>query len=184
VPQVPQVPTKQIYFDPSETARPFTIPEMAFVLAVLNDNRAWDHTWTLAETRAAADWIVALEDQTFIERRIAERMTPSRRRSVTLNSGLSVTFMRETPRRSLLSFQNWSTVPRPVAGVYSPEAYRTYLVLHECGHALGLQHSRCRSGSRAPVMMQQTRGLRQCTQNPWPLAYERSKLRRWRRRMP
>ena len=151
---------------------------MAFVMAVLNDHRAWGYSWALAESRATADWIVALEAQWYIEQKIAEHASPIRRKSITLNSGLSVTFMRESPRRSFLSFENWSGVPRPIAGVYGTKEYRTYLVLHECGHALGLQHSRCRSGRLAPIMMQQTRGLRACRPNTWPLDYERAKVQR------
>ena len=54
-------------------------------------------------------------------------------------------------------------------------AYRVYMINHEDGHALGHQHAHdCLSDGLAPVMMQQTIGLRSaishklCAANPWP----------------
>ncbi len=47
--------------------------------------------------------------------------------------------------------------------------YRAYVVNHEFGHGLGYGHQTCPADGRpAPVMMQQTSGLRKCTANGWP----------------
>ncbi len=48
-------------------------------------------------------------------------------------------------------------------------AYRTYLVNHEVGHGIGHAHAYCGgAGKVAPVMMQQTYGLKGCTAWNWP----------------
>lgn len=50
-----------------------------------------------------------------------------------------------------------------------PAAYRAYMVNHEVGHYIGKGHVGCPAkGSRAPVMMQQSKSLGGCRPNPWP----------------
>ena len=48
----------------------------------------------------------------------------------------------------------------------SLDDYRQYLVSHEMGHILGHEHEKCPCpGCRAPIMMQQTLGIGECTPN-------------------
>ena len=45
------------------------------------------------------------------------------------------------------------------------ERYRQYMVSHEMGHSLGHDHVKCPGSGPAPIMMQQTLGIGNCTPN-------------------
>jgi hypothetical protein len=73
----------------------------------------------------------------------------------------------QTGNRVVLNARRWVFGAKPYAADVA--GYRKYLVNHEFGHALGYGHVRCPGkGRRAPVMMQQTKGLQGCRPNPWP----------------
>jgi hypothetical protein len=69
--------------------------------------------------------------------------------------------------RAVINLARWATaVPDYEADVAT---YRQYVVNHEVGHALGNGHEDCpRAGELAPVMQQQTLGLKGCAKNAWP----------------
>jgi hypothetical protein len=75
--------------------------------------------------------------------------------------------------RVVLNVARW--VRGSMAYVGDLASYRIYMINHEVGHAIGHQHAhQCLPGGEAPVMMQQTIGLKSattgelCTANPWP----------------
>ena len=51
-------------------------------------------------------------------------------------------------------------------------AYRQMVINHEVGHFLGHDHVWSCDNGVAPVMLQQSTGLRGCSANSWPLASE------------
>lgn len=74
--------------------------------------------------------------------------------------------------RAVLNLMRWRRGADAYRG--NLRAYRVYLVNHEVGHLLGRGHQYCpAAGARAPVMMQQTKGVGSCRPNAWPLTWER-----------
>ncbi len=126
-----------------------------FALATLNDERSWAHDgYRFARTDGTADVRLVLASPDTSARLCRPLQTFGR---LSCHSGDATVI----------------TVYRWVKGIpeYGKDlaGYRRYVVNHEVGHALGHGHLMCPgAGRRAPVMMQQTKGLKGCRPNSWP----------------
>lgn len=76
--------------------------------------------------------------------------------------GMSFTHMASEPRVIVINADNWRAPP-PAGFTLGIEAYRTYLLNHEVGHALGLHEHQRRTADYCPLMYQQTRGTVGCS---------------------
>lgn len=127
-----------------------------FVLDTLNDSRSWGHggRMTFARTDGAAKIRVVLASPDTSARLCRPLQTFGR---LSCRSGDA----------AVLTLYRWvKAIPE-----YGTDrtGYRNYVVNHEVGHGLGHGHEFCPGrGKRAPVMMQQTKGLKGCLPNPWP----------------
>jgi hypothetical protein len=128
----------------------------AFVMATLNDSRGWGHSGTLrfARTAGTAQVRVVLASPTTSARLCRPLQTFGKLSCRTGNSAVLTAY------RWVKAIREYRT---------DRTGYRHYVISHEVGHALGHGHLMCAGkGAVAPVMMQQTKGLKGCLPNPWP----------------
>lgn len=74
----------------------------------------------------------------------------------------------------LINEENWRQTTPAFDGEL--DTYRAYLLNHEMGHFLGLDHRGCPGGGPAPLMMQQSKGTGACTPNGFPLTSQRLRV--------
>lgn len=134
----------------------FSVRDAAFIQHVLDDPRAWDTKFLLVK-----------EKPDILVRRVPKASIASLFPDQPHLHGLSVCDRRSKPIRIYICAENWASAPL-TSRYKTLQAYRTYLVLHEFGHALGRGHAECpKRGEPAPVMMQQTLGTGECYPDPW-----------------
>lgn len=127
-----------------------------FVMGALNDPRGWGHggRMTFARTVGGYDLRVVLASPDTSARLCAPLRTMG-----TLSCGQG--------RTAVLTLYRWvKAIPD-----YGTDrtGYRRYVINHEVGHTLGHGHVYCPGpGKVAPLMMQQTKGLKGCLPNSWP----------------
>lgn len=141
---------KGLPFDADDTAR--------FVQTVLDDPRSWTGSgevrWQLVKRGQKADLHAYVVTPKTTDELCAPLLT---RGEVSCQNG----------NRVVLNAERWAFGAKAYGK--DVQRYRQYLVNHEFGHALGRQHVSCPGrGDRAPVMLQQTKGLGGCKANPWP----------------
>jgi hypothetical protein len=123
---------------------------------ILRDPRSWTASGSVAFQRVdgAASFRVVLASPATVDRACAPLRTYGR-------------FSCWNGHSAMINAWRWARGAPSYEG--DLVGYRTYLVNHEVGHALGYGHVGCpRAGDLAPVMMQQTIGVGACVQNPWP----------------
>ncbi|GAA3591198.1 hypothetical protein GCM10022223_02180 [Kineosporia mesophila] len=129
-----------------------------FVLATLNDDRSWTENGTrrFARTDEASEAFTTVT-----------LASPQTSASMCLPLKTFGKLSCRNGGRVVLTTYRWTkAIPE-----YKKDrtGYRHYVVNHEVGHALGHGHEYCAGqGKRAPLMMQQTKGLLGCKPNPWP----------------
>jgi len=142
--------------DPAGAARAFANEANR----ALGDHRSWIAARRLrfqrVPTAVHADFTIYLASA-----RTSERMC----RTGGLETGAYTSC--RLPGQVIINADRWAGAVR---GYGAPlGTYRAYAINHEVGHQLGHGHEACPGKGRlAPVMMQQTFGLKGCVANSWP----------------
>lgn len=132
-------------------------PVASFVEQTLADPRSWIATkkWGFQRISSGkADFTIKLSSPDTVDKLCAPLTTDG---YTSCRKGNTV----------VINTDRWTNAVKAFNGAYL--TYRHYVINHEVGHRLGRGHMGCPGkGQLAPVMMQQTYGLRGCRINGWP----------------
>ncbi|MDJ0924030.1 MAG: DUF3152 domain-containing protein [Acidimicrobiia bacterium] len=132
------------------------------VAAILNDSRGWG---------GDGEFMFGLVDDGEFDFRVV-LASPDTTNRLCYPMRTAGKYSCRNGNRVVLNVMRWETGTEEYANDLG--IYRQYLVNHEVGHFLGHGHRSCPGpGEVAPVMMQQTKGLRECLLNGWPTVDER-----------
>ena len=142
---------RDLPFDPDRTAKA--------IAGILNDERSWTGGGKVRFRLVGKDADAELTILLATPRTTDQQCLP-------LRTGGSLSCQVED--RVVLNANRWAKAVQDYRG--DVPGYRRYLVNHEVGHYIGHGHVPCPGrGLKAPVMMQQTKGLDGCKPNSWPI---------------
>jgi hypothetical protein len=134
----------------------------AAVTSTLTDDRGWGGTGTLSFER--------VDNGSYDFRLILA--SPDTTDSLCYPAATGGKYSCRNADKVVLNLMRWEFGTDGFNG--NMDIYREYLVNHEVGHLLREGHRSCPGpGLPAPVMMQQTKGVGECTPNGWPTTDER-----------
>ena len=154
------------------TTKGFSQTDMKFIKVTLDDERGMAHTHAFKRCQKPF--------QPDVNIKLTPRKTMIELFGDNLEmKGLSVTDRGVSPKIIYIDELNWNHVPKKFKGTIT--VYRQYLIQHEMGHCLGLDHVQPIPHENCPAMYQQTRGTQICRANPWiTMDHRQTKIRKTR----